>query len=256
MITEHSSDSISEGKKSRDITIRRLTTPEEMHCCVGLEQAVWKFSEPDVVPHQMFVVAHRTGGQVVAAFDGDRAIGFVLAVPAFREGRAYIHSHMAAVLPDYQNCGIGRRLKLAQREDALARGIDLIEWTFDPFQLKNARFNITRLGVTVREYVPNFYGQTSSPLHFGIPTDRLFAQWWIREPRVQRILAGEEPRPSATECVSVRANIGEICETDPQSAKRIQSEMKAQFQSLFTRSFVVTDFEIDDQYGRYLLQEP
>ena len=92
---------------------------------------------------------------------------------------------MVGVLAEYRDRGVGRLLKLAQREDALARQINRIEWTFDPLQLKNASFNIARLGAIVRHYIPNLYGRTSSPLHAGLPTDRLVAEWWVRSSRVK-----------------------------------------------------------------------
>src|SRR5205085_1868843 len=111
--------------------------------------------------------------------------GFCFAIPGIKSaiksgdkpgdkpgGQPYLHSHMLGVLPEYHNARIGRRLKLRQREEALSRGIALIEWTFDPLELKNAFLNIQRLGAIVRHYYPNQYGTTSSPLHGGLPTDR------------------------------------------------------------------------------------
>ena len=99
---------------------------------------------------------------------------------------------MLGVLPGIsQFAGVGRTLKLTQRDDALRRGIELIEWTFDPLEIKNAFFNMERLGAIVRRYVPNQYGTTSSPLHGGLPTDRCIAEWWISSPRVKAILAGQ-----------------------------------------------------------------
>ena len=97
---------------------------------------------------------------------------------------------MLAVLPEYRNRGIGKMLKIAQREDALARGIDLIEWTFDPMEVKNAYFNIERLGAIVRRYTPDFYGSSTSPLHGTLPTDRLHAEWWLKSDRVEAVMAG------------------------------------------------------------------
>src|SRR5215469_3587000 len=124
------------------INLRQLSDPEEMRACVELQRAVWGFSDLELVPHRMCVVASRRGGQVLGAFAGPRAIGFVLAFAAHRNGELDLHSHMTAVLPEYQNRGIGRELKLVQRDDAISRGINLIEWTFDPLQLRNAHFNI------------------------------------------------------------------------------------------------------------------
>ncbi len=238
------------------ITIRRFETPDDMKVCVDLQKAVWGFSDLEVVPHRMFVVAFRTGGQVFGAFDGQRAIGFLLGFMARHNGQMYIHSHMTAVLPEYQNQAIGRRLKLAQRDDALSRGIDLVEWTFDPLQLRNAHFNIVRLGAIVREYLPNVYGRTSSPLHHDLPTDRLVAHWRIRDPRVKQILAGEKPSTNTDiEQVCVPRNILEICERDTESAKELQSQIRKQFQRLFKEGFTVTGFELDPKNGRYLLHK-
>src|SRR5581483_823166 len=163
-------------------------------------------------------------------------------------------SHMAAVLPNYQNRGIGRQLKLAQRDDALAREVNLIEWTFDPLQIRNAHFNIVRLGATVREYLPNVYGRTSSPLHHGLPTDRLVAQWRIREQRVEDVVAGNVPRGRGDKEVRVPRNIFEICERNGEQAKEVQSQIRQQLQSLFHNGFVVSSFEIDSENGRYLLE--
>jgi predicted GNAT superfamily acetyltransferase len=157
---------------------------------------VWGYSDGDLVPRRMFLLADRIGGQVLGAFDGEKMVGFAMALPGFRAGQPYLHSHMLAVLPEYRNLGLGRRLKLAQRDDAIARGFELMEWTFDPLEIKNAHLNIARLGAICRRYYPDFYGPSSSPLQGGLPTDRLYAEWWLRSPRVRRIL-GEAGQGSA-----------------------------------------------------------
>ena len=237
------------------ITLRQLCQPQEIQMCVDVQKTVWGFSDLEVVPLRMFVVAVRTGGQVTGAFDGERAIGFALSVAAHRNGELYLHSHMTAVLPEYQNRGIGRQLKLAQRDDALSRSINLIEWTFDPLQLRNAHFNTARLGAIVREYLPNIYGRTSSPLHHGLPTDRLVAQWWIRDSRIEQMLPKQVVGPgSAEEQVCVPRNILEICDQDPGRAKELQSQIRRQFQRLFADGFAITGFVLDKQSGKYLLQ--
>jgi predicted GNAT superfamily acetyltransferase len=237
------------------ITLRKLGEPEEMRACVDLQKTVWGFSDLELVPHPLFVVAYRTGGQVIGAFDRERAVGFVLAFPAYRSGELYLHSHMTAVLPQYQNRGIGRELKLAQREDALSRDIHLVEWTFDPLELRNAHFNIARLGAVVRQYLPNLYGRTTSPLHHGLPTDRLVAQWWIREARVQQILSQQVSLPTAArERVSVPGNVQDILEHDPERAKQLQSQVREQFQGFFAQGLAVTGFDLDGQSAHYLLE--
>ena len=146
---------------------------------------------------RFFVVASRVGGQTLGAFDGDRMAGFLLAVPGIKKdsGMPYLHSHMLGVLSDYRNAGVGRMLKSAQREDALARGIPLIEWSFDPFEAKNAYFNLELLGAIVRTYVPNMYGISTSPLHGDLPTDRCIAEWWIAETHAKTQVAARVSLP-------------------------------------------------------------
>jgi predicted GNAT superfamily acetyltransferase len=179
-----------------NIRIASLHDLDQFQSCVDLQVAVWGYAEGDLIPRRMFLLADRIGGQVLGAFDGEKIIAFAMALPGFRDGQPYLHSHMLAVLPDYRNLGLGRRLKLAQRDDALARGFELMEWTFDPLEIKNAHLNIARLGAICRRYYPDFYGPSSSPLQGGLPTDRLYAEWWLRSPRVLRIL-GDAQQGSA-----------------------------------------------------------
>ncbi len=193
------------------------------------------------------------GGQTLGAFDGPRMVGFLLAVPGLKQGTPYLHSHMMGVLPEYRNLGIGRRLKLAQREEALSRGIRLIEWTFDPLELKNAFFNIERLGAIVRRYVLNQYGTTSSPLHGGLPTDRCVAEWHLDSPRVLAILEGREPEQGPVlERIEIPADIAEIRATDPARAREIQAAASAKFIEYFDRGLAVTGFERTPEAGIYL----
>ena len=143
------------------VVIRRCHGLEELRSCVALQKEVWNFTDAELVPLRMFVVAEKVGGQVMGAFEGSDMVGFALSVPGTRSGHVYLHSHMLAVRKDHRNSGLGRRLKLLQREDALARGIELIEWTFDPLEIKNAYLNVERLGALARRYTINQYGITS-----------------------------------------------------------------------------------------------
>ena len=226
-----------------------------MRACMELQQHVWGLSELEVVPHQMFVVASRSGGQVLGAFAQEKMVGFLLAFLASREGRIYLHSHMTAVLPELQDRGIGKQLKLAQRRDALKRNIDLVEWTFDPLQLGNANFNINHLGAVVREYLPNVYGTTTSRLDSGLPTDRLVAEWWIRDARVEQILDGRPFQPAA-EARNVRlpSQIREITKNDPERARTIQERLRLELEPLFRSAFAVTAFGRDREYASYILE--
>ncbi len=170
------------------IRIAAVTDPRDFQQCVAVQIEVWGYSEGDVIPKRVFVMAHAIGGQVIGAFDSERMVGFAMSLPGYRDGEPYLHSHMLAVLPDHRNSGLGRRLKLAQREEALQRGICRMEWTFDPLEIKNAYLNIARLGAVARRYLPDFYGPSTSPLQGNLPTDRLVAEWWLKSPRVERLL--------------------------------------------------------------------
>ncbi|MGD0962463.1 MAG: GNAT family N-acetyltransferase [Candidatus Acidiferrales bacterium] len=237
------------------IEIRHCATLAEFEDCLRLEHAVWGDGEDIAVPVPIFAVAHHTGGQVLGAFDGPKMAGFTLALHGTRDNKTFLHSHMTAVLPEYRDRGIGRRLKLFQREDALARGIDLVEWTFDPLELKNAHFNLNRLGAVARRYVPNIYGITNSPLHAGLPTDRLVAEWWLASPRVKAIL---ENRPLAAKGPSERfplpANMAEIKQDDPDAAIRIQTGIRGQFLRAFANGQLATSIEARVARVDYILE--
>src|SRR5580704_8226839 len=190
------------------VELRRCHGIEEFRACVALQKDVWNFTDAELVPLRMFVVADKVGGQVMGAFDGGLMVGFALSVPGTRSGHVYLHSHMLAVRGEYRNSGLGRRLKLLQREDAIARGIELIEWTFDPLEIKNAYLNLEKLGAIVRRYNINQYGITSSPLQGGLPSDRLIAEWWLKSKRVETLLqAGRKPQVESLAAISVPAEI-------------------------------------------------
>jgi len=242
-----------EGVATREIDVRHCTNLAEYEECVRLEHAVW--GEDIAVPSAVFVVAHHTGGQVVGAFDDGKMAGFTLALAAIRAGKPSLHSHMTAVLPEFRDRGIGRRLKLFQRQDALKRGIDLIEWTFDPLDLKNGHFNFVRLGAVARQFIPDCYGVTASPLHGGLPTDRLVAEWWLGSERVKSILADDvRPMKSSLERVTIPQNLAEIRESDREAAARVQGEVREQFQNWFAKGFAATGVESRDGVTDYLLE--
>lgn len=229
------------------ITIVDLVTEEQFREAVGVQTTIWGFSDIDLLPVRFFVVASKIGGQVFGAYDCGRMVAFCLAIPGLKaDGKAYLHSHMLGVLPEYRNTGLGRRLKMHQREDALARGIELIEWTFDPLEVKNAYFNIARLGAIVRRYTRNQYGITSSPLTGGLPTDRCVAEWWIARPRV---------RGAVAEGVRLPLEIGAIRREDPERARGIQAELADQFDAAFARGLAVIGVERDDEWFTYLFGE-
>ena len=145
-------------------------------------------------------------------------------------------------------------LKLSQREDALSRGIELMEWTFDPLEIKNAYFNIERLGVIIRRHVFNQYGKTTSALHGGLPTDRVTAEWWIKTGRVQAAVNNEKFDRAVTEArISVPVEIGGVRESDSARAKEIQSQVSSAFDEHLSAGLAVIGFEKTATSGDYLL---
>jgi predicted GNAT superfamily acetyltransferase len=230
----------SEGLTSKD-WISELSTEPELREAVALQKTVWRFDDADLVPFRMFVVATKIGGQLLGAYVDSRMVAFCMAIPGLKpDGKPYLHSHMLAVLPEYRNAGIGKRLKLRQRDDALARGIDLIEWTFDPLELKNAYFNVEKLGTIVRRYVRNQYGISSSALHGGLPTDRCIAEWWIREPRasstvIERIVVER----IVVERIEVPADIP----AEINAARDLQSDIADRFERCFAQGLTVIGME-------------
>ena len=240
----------------RELEIRHCKTVEEMQACVALQQEVWNFADADLVPLRMFVVAEKVGGQVLAAYDGKETVAFLLAVPGARNGHPYLHSHMLAVKEKYRNSGLGRRMKLAQREDALARGFALIEWTFDPLEIKNAHLNVVRLGAIARRYSINQYGMSSSPLQGGLPTDRLVAEWWLKSKRVERILKGEPVMVKEELRIAVPAQIStwKASPADRARARDLQSRNREVFLKAFDKQWAVLDYQRDQEgNGTFIL---
>ena len=235
------------------IEIRNCRGLEEMRACVALQKEVWNFTDIELVPLRMFVVAEKIGGQVMGAFQGGDMAGFAFSIPGFRNGRSYLHSHMLAVRPEFRNAGLGRRLKLAQREEAITRGFDLMEWTFDPLEIKNAYLNIEKLGAIARRYHINQYGITSSPLQGGLPTDRLVAEWWLRSMRVEALLeTGVKPQAETRMTIDVPAEIY-AWKANPETrglAQEVQDRNRGLFLKAFEGGLSVVGYE---KQGKFLL---
>ncbi|MBI1748153.1 MAG: hypothetical protein HYR55_16440 [Acidobacteria bacterium] len=173
--------------------IRKVQTHTEYEQCVDLQQRVWGFSDRELVPSRTMIVAQKHGGCVLGAFsEAGELVGFALSFASFYQGRFAQHSSMLAVQADRRDHGVGRRLKLAQRQDALARGIEVITWTFDPLETRNAHLNLNKLGAVAAHYLENHYPQSSSEIYSGLGTDRFLAEWWIGSERVRKTLEATE----------------------------------------------------------------
>jgi predicted GNAT superfamily acetyltransferase len=241
--------------QSDKLEIRQLNQLEEFAAVVRLQREIWGYDDVELLPQRLFVVAEKIGGQVLGAFAEGKMVAFCLGIPGLKAGgKFYIHSHMLGVLPQYRNTGVGRRLKLEQRDWALKHDIELIEWTFDPLQLKNAFFNIERLGAIVRRYVHNQYGTTTSVLHAGLPTDRLVPEWWIGSARVNALVNGDAfDRPPVEARIAIPTNISALIQSDTARARQIQEDVAKQFDQYFRAGLAVTGFEKTEETGTYLL---
>ena len=228
------------------VEVRHLTTPEEFDTLVDLQHRIWGYADRDVESRSVLTVASRFSGEVLGAFHQGAIIGFSLAFVTLE--RDSLHSHRVGVLPEFQGAGIGVTLKLAQRQNALERGFRSIHWTFDPLQAANANFNLRKLGGIVRTYLPNLYGVTSSPLHSGLPTDRLLVEWDLGTDHVQQCVTGVRPAPSRA---ALRIPLA------PTSTRRTlssQRNLREQIQTALAQGYEITDFDRAGGTDTYLLE--
>jgi predicted GNAT superfamily acetyltransferase len=240
-----------------EVELREIATFAEIGACVELQKRTWGMPDIDVTPSRLFVIARHTGTPPVGAFDArGNLVGFVHTIRAHFEGTSAFYSHMLAVEEGWRDKGVGRALKLAQRARALEQGVELIVWTFDPLQSRNAHFNLNKLGAVVRRYVPNFYGEEhSSVFDAGIGSDRVFAEWWVRSSKVEEALRGERFRPPGRFSeVEIPANIDDVKRSDREAALLARLRTREQFQSRLSRGMaaVALDHVRGAETSRYV----
>lgn len=241
-----------------DYTLRPCQAHDELAACVTLQKEIWGYAESEVYPLRLFINLTKIGGHVLGAFTPEgKVVGFVASMPAWHGRKRYFHSLSLGVLGAHENRGLGRALKLAQRNESLRAGMDCIEWTFDPLKPKNSYFNLVRLGAVARRYLPDHYGAVQSRLQQGLPTDRLVAEWWLKSPRVRRALAGNPPRVGRrkpTARVEVPLDIGRLADTRPAEARAVQQRVREQLLRNFERKLAITGFERDARSYHFLLE--
>jgi predicted GNAT superfamily acetyltransferase len=274
--------------QNRLFHIRDVEGEIEHHAIEDIQKEAWGFNDLDIVPAATLIATQHAGGIVLGAFEGHSLIGFAYAFPAFEEGRTSMHSHMLAVRPEYRNCHAGFYLKLVQRERVLEKRLDEVTWTFDPLQSLNAHLNFSKLGVVSRRYLVNFYGEaSSSPLHQGFGTDRLWVSWLLNSARVKQCVSRtpldrsaravaasndtgvsveaaliycEDTRPimgdfgrvlEGNRCaIEIPQNINSIKERDPGLGTEWRTATRAAFLAAIEHGFLVEDFvKIDSDRG-------
>jgi predicted GNAT superfamily acetyltransferase len=271
--------------------IRDLTTIEEFRQVVELEREIWGYTDnADMVGVPVFIYTVHRGAVLIGAFDSSKQmVGFAYAVVGMKARQPLLWSHMTGVLPAYRG-GLGYRLKLEQRQRALAQGYDLIEWTFDPMQAMNAHFNFAKLGGVVEEYAVNFYGESTSALHRGTPTDRVVLSWRISAPHVVRriedkgalrarahevseapvanttVMEGEWRKTKVIDLtitgrrlwIEIPTGFTEMLQRAPDRALAWRMDVRQMFEEYLAKGYRAVDFVLQREhgFGRYLLAQP
>jgi predicted GNAT superfamily acetyltransferase len=273
-----------------DIRIRLARTRSDFEACIPLQRTVWAMADLEITSAIQLIATVHAGGFVHLAETAEGTIvGFAYAFPALRGGIPHLHSDMLAVLPDLRARGLGARLKWAQRDEALARGVSLISWTYDPMQARNANLNLRRLGAQAPQFVADFYGRTSSTLHHGLPTDRLIVRWELKSKRVQDCAALGEPALAVAAPAYPRVNDVKwqagwpvsseprldlsdpellleippdwdvLCQAAPVVAQDWHGKVRKALQAYLGRGYVAADFVPSEERGRrrplYLLRK-
>ena len=265
------------------LTIRPLESAADLHACVALQDETWGPGFSERVPYAVLWFTRRIGGILIGAFDGDALIGFVFGITGWRDGRPLHWSDMLAVRATTRDRGIGIRLKQAQRSALLADGVADVHWTFDPLQSRNAYLNFERLGIVTRTYLRDVYATSDSPLHHGIGTDRLLAEWRLNDARVQQLADGARPAPprldelpavnpvqargalpacarpdlaiDASEvALLIPVDIDRVRREDLELAREWRATTRAAFEAYLGQGFVATRYvRRDERVGAYVL---
>ncbi len=223
------------------IEIRSLATEADYEACLALQIAVWGEDLRECVPPRILKISQQVGSVAAGGFDASgRLLGFVWGLTGVRHGRLAHWSHMLGVLPEARDGNLGRRLKLFQRQELLAIGVESVYWTFDPLESRNAHLNFNRLGVEVERYVEDYYGSgATSHLHRGLGTDRFIVAWHLRSEKTARALADELPGDLAAfeEAPVANTRYGEDgrslpLEADPPAVPVVRIEIPASIQEV------------------------
>ena len=243
-----------------EIEIRECQTLDQLAACVDLQREVFALPEVELSPVRHFIVTKNAGGFTLGAYDGGRLIGFVLSVPAFLRGQHAFYSHMTGVRAEYQSHGVGGKLKWAQRERALAEGVRFIKWTFEPIKARNAYFNLEKLGASMNEFQPDFYGPdyttaTQPGNEILLASDRLFAEWDLESEKVTALAEGRKfvttVEPVAT--IEITNDWAALVATDPAAALVEQLRVRGEFTKAFDAGLVTCGFRRDETRPAYLL---
>jgi predicted GNAT superfamily acetyltransferase len=265
---------------AQEVRIRSVRTHEEFAACEAMSRDIWGAAERNVVPRELLLTMQINGGVVLGAFADDRMVGFVFGFAGVRDGRLRICSHQLGVMPEYRDRGIGIALKQAQREEARRLGYELITWTFDPLEARNAYINLHRLGCIARVYDRDHYGPMEDELNRDLPSDRFEAEWWLTSGsapgghRADRNTPGDAavlldadhdgaPLRAAFDLggsrharIRVPADFQAIKQRDMKLARHWRLESRAAFEAALTQGFVATDCTREGWYVMERVENP
>jgi len=234
-----------------DVSIRECVSVEDFRQCIELERAVWSDDDIGIMPIRLYMISKACNAPTIGAFDHTgKLVGFVHTMLALIGRQVAYHSHLAAVIEGLRHKDIGYRMKLKQREFAIEAGIPLIIWTFDPLQSRNAHLNINKLGVIIRRYEENYYGEGLSTV-FGAdaPSDRIFAEWWVQSPQVEAALAGIRPQVANAESVLIPEEINRVRAHSLDDYLSWRLRVRADFLRLLNRGLIARGFARDASSG-------
>ena len=239
-----------------EIVIRECTSTDDFQQCIELEREVWKDDDLGIMPIRLYMISKACNAPTIGAFEpSGRLVGFVHTMIALMDKHIVYHSHLAAVREDLRHNDIGYKMKVAQRKHAVAAGVPLIIWTFDPLQSRNAHLNVNKLGAVIRRYEVNYYSEgLSTVFDSDVPNDRVFAEWWVSSGHVESALAGNRPRlenPAAS--VVIAGDINSVRARSVEEHLKWRLRVRDDFRSKLTKGLIVRGFERDGDTSRYLL---
>jgi predicted GNAT superfamily acetyltransferase len=239
-----------------EVAIRECSSIEDFQQCIDLERAVWKDDDLGIMPIRLYMISQACNAPTIGAFESSGLlVGFVHTMIALKDKHVVYHSHLAAVREDLRHRDIGYKMKLAQRQHALDAGVPLIIWTFDPLQSRNAHLNVNKLGAVIRRYEVNYYSEgLSTVFDSEVPSDRVFAEWWVSSPHVESALSGSRPRVEVpAESVLIPEDINNVRARSVEEHLKWRLRVREEFQRKLTGGLIVRGFERDSGTSRYLL---
>jgi predicted GNAT superfamily acetyltransferase len=254
-----------------EVEIRQVASHQEFAACEAMSRDIWGAAERNVVPRELLLTMQLNGGLVHGAFlNNGRLIGFCFGFAGIRNGRLRLCSHQLGVEPEFRGAGVGIALKEAQATDAIRLGYDLVTWTFDPLEARNAYINLHRLGCRARWYDRDHYGLMEDTLNQGLPSDRFEAEWWVLargpiEPAQRPVVmlrVGDGDRPcretfdvhgAPAALIGVPSDFQAIKQRSMELARAWRMESRAAIEAAIEAGLIAVDFRRE---GAYLMAKP